>query len=69
MVPEHENRDLQYLLAEDGEMIVLQAGRAPKVLSRNRIEERTVASPAISNGQLFIRTDDHLVCVGSEPTT
>ena len=56
-----------YLLAEDGEMVVLEAGRELKVLSRNRIEERTVASPAISNGQLFIRTDDHLVCVGSEP--
>jgi outer membrane protein assembly factor BamB len=58
-----------YLLAEDGEMVVLEAGREPKVLSRNRIEERTVASPAISNGQIFLRTDEHLVCVGSEPTS
>jgi outer membrane protein assembly factor BamB len=58
-----------YLLAEDGEMVVLEAGREPKVLSRNRIEERTVASPAISNGHLFIRTDNHLLCIGSEPTT
>jgi outer membrane protein assembly factor BamB len=53
-----------YLLAESGEMVVLKAGRQPVVLSRNNIDERSIASPAISNGQIFIRTDDHLVCVG-----
>lgn len=53
-----------YLLSETGEAIVLQAGREPRVLARNPIEGRAVASPAISNGQLFIRTDDHLICIG-----
>jgi len=53
-----------YLQSETGETIVLQAGRQPRVLARNPIGERSVASPAISNGQIFIRTDGHLVCIG-----
>ena len=53
-----------YLTSEMGEMIVLRAGREPEVLARNLFDERAVASPAISSGQIFIRTDEHLFCVG-----
>jgi outer membrane protein assembly factor BamB len=53
-----------YLLNEEGETIVLEAGREPKILSRNKLEERTLASPAISNGQIFIRSDESLFCIG-----
>lgn len=53
-----------YLQSETGETIVLKAGREPRVLERNPIGERSVASPAISKGQIFIRTDGHLVCIG-----
>ena len=54
-----------YLLSESGETVVLRAGRTPQILSRNDLGERSLASPAISNGQLFIRTDQHLVCIGN----
>jgi outer membrane protein assembly factor BamB len=53
-----------YLLNEDGETIVLEAGRELKILARNRLEERMLASPAISGGQIFERSDDHLICIG-----
>lgn len=53
-----------YLLSETGETIVLQAGPEPRVLARNELGEQQVASPAISGGQLFIRTDEYLFCVG-----
>ena len=53
-----------YLLSETGETIVLQAGREPQLLARNAIGERSVATPAVSRGQIFLRTDDHLICVG-----
>jgi hypothetical protein len=33
-------------------------------LERNQIDGRLIASPAISNGRLFLRTDDHLVSIG-----
>jgi len=54
-----------YLVSETGETVVLQAGRTPTVLARNDLGERAIASPAISNGQIFIRTDDHIFCIGS----
>ena len=53
-----------YLVSEDGETIVISAGRAPKVLSRNRLNARQLASPAIAGGRLFIRSDDTLYAIG-----
>jgi outer membrane protein assembly factor BamB len=55
-----------YLLAESGDMIVLAAGRKRQVLARNSLGERSLASPAVAGGQIFIRTDDHLFCVGTK---
>ncbi len=54
-----------YLLNESGETFVFEASAPPKLVSRNRLEERTLASPAISGGTLFIRTDAHLVAIGA----
>lgn len=53
-----------YLISETGETIVIKAGREFQVLARNDIDERLVASPAISGGQLFMRTDNYLFCIG-----
>lgn len=53
-----------YLVSEDGETIVLAAGRTPRVLARNRLNARQLASPAISQGRLFIRSDDRIFAVG-----
>ena len=53
-----------YLLSEDGETIVIAAGRAPSVIARNRLNARQLASPAISGGRLFIRSDDTLFAIG-----
>ena len=44
-----------YLVSEDGETIVLAAGRTPTVLARNKLNARQLASPAIAGGRLFIR--------------
>lgn len=53
-----------YLLSETGETVVIKAGREFELLSRNDIGRRIVASPAISGGRIFIRTDNALVAVG-----
>jgi outer membrane protein assembly factor BamB len=53
-----------YLLSETGETIVLRAGRGAEIIARNDIGQRTLASMAISDGRIFIRADDNLVCVG-----
>ena len=54
-----------YLLSETGDTIVLDAGPTPSVLARNSLGERIMHSPAISRGQIFIRTDRHIVAVGT----
>ena len=54
-----------YFVSENGETVVVQAGPSPTVLSRNDIGERSIASPAISNGRIFIRTDDHVWAIGT----
>jgi outer membrane protein assembly factor BamB len=54
-----------YFVSENGETIVMRAGRTPEVIARNDLGERMIASPAISNGRIFIRTDDHLFAIGA----
>jgi outer membrane protein assembly factor BamB len=53
-----------YFVSETGEVTVLRAGRTPDVLATNSLGERLIASPAISNGQIFLRSDDRLFCIG-----
>jgi outer membrane protein assembly factor BamB len=54
-----------YIVSETGETIVLKAGRTLEVLSRNRLDDFLVASPAISGGRIFLRGDDDLIAIGS----
>ena len=54
-----------YFVSESGDTVVVKAGRPPSIVRRNLLGERAVASPAISNGRLFIRTDNHVICVGA----
>ena len=53
-----------YLVSEDGETIVVAAGRTPRILERNKLNARQLASPAVASGRLFIRSDDVLYAVG-----
>ncbi len=52
-----------YFFSETGETLVLEAGRELTVLARNDLGERVVSSPAVSDGRIFIRTDESLVAV------
>ena len=51
--------------SETGETLVLEAGRDLNVLARNDLGERIVSSPAVSDGRIFIRTDESLIAVGA----
>jgi outer membrane protein assembly factor BamB len=55
-----------YFVSETGETIVLRGGREPRVIAKNDIGERLIASPALSNGQIFLRSDGQLFCVGKQ---
>ncbi len=54
-----------YLVSETGKTFVLRAGRTPEVLAENDLDERLIASPAISGGRIFLRSDRTLFAVGS----
>lgn len=53
-----------YALSENGEATVVAAKPTFELLSTNVVGERCMASPAISGGQIFIRSDSTLFCVG-----
>ena len=53
-----------YLVSETGETFVLRAGPKPEVLAQNDLEERFIASPAIANGRLLLRSDGTLFSIG-----
>ncbi len=54
-----------YFLDDDGRMFVVKAGPQFEVLARNDLGEECYASPAISDGQIFIRTLGNLFCIGT----
>jgi outer membrane protein assembly factor BamB len=53
-----------YLISDEGETTVLEAGPEFKLLATNPLGEKVQASPAISQGQIFIRTEKHLYAIG-----
>ena len=49
---------------DSGETFVLKAGPQFEVLRINRLQARTLASPALVDGRWYFRTDQHLLCIG-----
>ena len=52
-----------YLLSEEGDVIVVKRGPNFEVLAVNPMEEMLLASPAIADGELFLRGVDHLFAI------
>ncbi len=63
--PVHADGKL-YLLDNNGDTTVIEAGPQFKVLAKNPLSEPTQASMAVAGGRLFIRTEKNLFCVGPE---
>ena len=55
-----------YFLDDDGETWVVKASPEFELVSQNSLGEAAFASPAISRGQIFIRTTGHLWCIGKK---
>jgi outer membrane protein assembly factor BamB len=51
-----------YTVSQKGECSVIQAGAQWKVLSRARFGDEVFATPAIADGQVFVRTAEYLYC-------
>jgi outer membrane protein assembly factor BamB len=55
-----------YVVSDAGEATVFEMGPEFKIISKNSLEEKVQASAAISQGQLFIRTEKHLYAIGGK---
>ena len=56
--------DKLYVTNEEGLTTVLKAGPKFEVLAENNLNDYTLSSPAISDGQIFMRTAQYLYCIG-----
>lgn len=53
-----------YATSEDGVTTVFKAGPEFEVLAENALGDYCLSSPAISDGQVFVRTQNFLFCIG-----
>ena len=56
-----------YLASEDGEMLVVAAGPEFKHLATNSMGELLMATPALSEGVMYVRSSASLFAVGRKP--
>ncbi len=54
-----------YLASLDGMITVLKAGVDWQVLSTTDLGERVIATPAIADGRVYVRTENKLYCFGT----
>ena len=58
-----------YLPNEDGDIVVIAAGREFKHLATNSMGELLMATPALSQGIMYVRTTSTLFAIGKRPAT
>jgi outer membrane protein assembly factor BamB len=57
-----------YLTSEDGEVRVVKAGPGGEILTTNYVGDTCMATPAISDGMIFYRTQHYLIGIGRVET-
>ncbi|MEQ8210252.1 MAG: PQQ-binding-like beta-propeller repeat protein [Lacipirellulaceae bacterium] len=55
--------DAIYFFSREGETTVFSTENKPKVLARNQLDGQHMASPAVAEGELIVRTDTHLYAI------
>jgi outer membrane protein assembly factor BamB len=58
--------DKLYITNEEGLTSVIKAGPKFEVIAENPLNDYCLSSPAISDGQIFIRTETNLYCIGKK---
>ena len=57
---------LIYFVSDRGVTTIVRPSETFAVIAKNELGESVSASPAISQGQIFLRTHQHLYCIGSK---
>jgi outer membrane protein assembly factor BamB len=53
-----------YIATADGVVVVLDAGEELKILARNKLDGGILATPALVDGKIYLRTESHLYAFG-----
>jgi len=53
-----------YLTGEDGDIFVIRAGPEYELIAKNEIGELVMATPALSEGMMYVRAKEHLFAIG-----
>jgi outer membrane protein assembly factor BamB len=53
-----------YIASEEGVVVVLDAGEQLKVLATNKLDGAILATPALADGNIYVRTENHLYAFG-----
>jgi hypothetical protein len=53
-----------YIASEEGVVVVLDAGEQLKILATNKLDGAILATPALVEGNIYVRTADHLYAFG-----
>jgi len=54
-----------YIASAEGIVVVLDAGEELKVLATNKLDEAVLATPALVDGKIYVRTESHLYAFGN----
>jgi outer membrane protein assembly factor BamB len=57
-----------YFTSEEGEVYVVKAGPAFELLALNRLGDVCMATPAVSDGMIFFRSERYLFGIGRHPS-
>jgi outer membrane protein assembly factor BamB len=53
-----------YIASQEGVVVVLDGGEELKVLARNNLDSQVLATPAIVDGKIYVRTENNLYAFG-----
>ena len=54
-----------YIASEEGVVVVLDAGEQLKVLATNKLDGAILATPALADGNIYVRTENNLYAFGN----
>ena len=55
---------LVYFTVDDGTTYIIRPGKELDIIAENALGERVFASPAISQGKIYLKGDQHLYAIG-----
>jgi outer membrane protein assembly factor BamB len=56
--------DKVYIASEEGVVVVLEGGDKLNILANNKLDGAILATPALADSNIYVRTENHLYAFG-----